>query len=267
MSLPLILTLVVVVPLVSAAILTVGSRSLLRGRPALLTNEGGSPALRAITACYSLTLAFVLASALTTFLSARQQTVNEADTVVAIGNLAPKLRPLAASVVLRELSCYADTVANKEFAKEQAGLDVPDDNVPLQRLYQCFPISTRRARRRLSITEAMLSAARSADHCPRQPDPRGPQFVARTAVVGRDRRRRRPRAGRRRSHGSRASLGSILRAHRRGGDRDRRARADRVAGSSVHRPAVDQREADESALAAVSQTSQKPYCVSTFLTG
>ncbi len=157
MSLPLVLTLIIVVPLVSAAILTLGSRRLLRGRPALLTNEGGSPALRAITACYSLTLAFVLASALSTFLSARQQTVNEADTVVALGNLAPQLRPLAAAVVLRELSCYADTVANKEFVQQKAGLDVPDDNQPLERLYRSLPNLNKAGQGTVSFTEAMLA--------------------------------------------------------------------------------------------------------------
>ena len=267
MSLPLILTLVVVVPLVSAAILTVGSRSLLRGRPALLTNEGGSPALRAITACYSLTLAFVLASALTTFLSARQQTVNEADTVVAIGNLAPKLRPLAASVVLRELSCYADTVANKEFAKEQAGLDVPDDNVPLQRLYQSLPNLNTAGQDTVSITEAMLTqlaalttARDSRIRAARNSLPvllwlvviggavvLGLAVAAVTVVE-------RPWAQFCVLTGGAAIVIGVL-----------------VLIASLDRPFTGQLSISEkpmkSALAAVSQTSQKPYCVSTFLTG
>ncbi len=157
MSLPLVLLLIVVVPLVSATVLTIGSRRLLRGRPALLSNEGGSPALRAITACYSLTLAFVLASALSTFLTARQQTVSEADTVVSLGNLAPQLPHPQSSVVLRELSCYADTVANREFPEEKAGLDVPDDNVPLERLYGALPNLNRTGQDTVTITEAMLA--------------------------------------------------------------------------------------------------------------
>jgi len=121
------------------AVLTTGVRRLFRGRTHLLTNEGGSPALRAITATYALLLAFVLATSLQSFQSARSQVVSEADTVVSLGNLAHLLPAPADQRVQRALACYADTVVTSEFPAMRAGTLLPDDDKALQQLYRALP--------------------------------------------------------------------------------------------------------------------------------
>ncbi len=92
MKLWVTITIIVAGSLILPALLTVGVRKGFPGRNHLLSNSGEiSPALRAITATYGLVLAFVLAASLQSFVAAQGRTVDEADSVVAIGNLARTL--------------------------------------------------------------------------------------------------------------------------------------------------------------------------------
>jgi len=139
MQLLLVVAGIVCASLALAAVLTLGVRRLFRGRTSLLTNEGGSPALRAITATYALLLAFVLATSLQSFQSARAQTVAEADTVVSLSNLALLLPAPSGHRVEQALTCYAFTVVNHDFPAMRAGGTVPDNDVPLEQIYRTLP--------------------------------------------------------------------------------------------------------------------------------
>jgi len=142
--------------LLVAAVLTIGVRRLFPGRTHLLTNEGGSPALRAITATYALLLAFVLATSLQSFQSARTQTVSEADTIVSLSNLALLLPAPSDHHVERALACYADTVANRDFPAMRSGATPPDDDTALHQLYRSLPNPDQAASSGAGITNAIL---------------------------------------------------------------------------------------------------------------
>jgi hypothetical protein len=157
MSPGLAIVVIIAGALVVSGAITLGINRLMPRRSALLSDHGGSPALRAITTTYALVLAFVLASSLQAFQSAREQTVAEANAVVSMGNLATRLAPRKRAPVLRELACYADRVANREFAALRAGSAVPDDNTPLDRLYRALPNLDRAGQTTISATEAMLA--------------------------------------------------------------------------------------------------------------
>lgn len=157
MSLTLAIVVIVAGALLIPAVLTLGINRLIPRREALLSNSGGSPALRAITASYVLVMAFVLASSLTSFQAARRQTVAEANAVVSIGNLATRLPPKARLPLLRELSCYADRVTNVEFPEVRAGKSLPDDNAPLERLYRLLPNLDHAGRTTVGTTGAILT--------------------------------------------------------------------------------------------------------------
>lgn len=157
MSLILAIVVIVVGALLIPAAFTLGINWLMPRREALLSNSGGSPALRAITAGYVLVMAFVLATSLTSFYAARRQTVAEADAVVSIGNLATRLPPNERLPLLRELSCYADRVANVEFPAIRAGNSLPDDNTPLERLYLLLPNLDRAGQTTITTTGAIMT--------------------------------------------------------------------------------------------------------------
>jgi hypothetical protein len=185
----------------------------------------------------------------------------------ALGNLAPQLRPLQAGVVLRELSCYADTVAKREFVELRAGTEPPDDNVPLERLYRSLPNLNKAGQDTVCFTEAMLTqlasltAARdSRIRAARNTLPALLWFVviggavilglavAAVTVVDRPWAQFCVLAG-----GAAIVIGVI------------------VLIASLEQPFSGQLSISEkpmkSALATVSQNAQKPYCVATPLTG
>lgn len=157
MSLTLAIVVIVAGALLIPALVTFGISRLIPRREPLLSNSGGSPALRAITASYVLVMAFVLATSLTSFQAARRQTVAEADAVVSIGNLATRLPLNERLPLLRELSCYADRVANVEFPEIQAGRSVRDDNTPLKRLYRLLPNLDHAGQTTISTTGAIMT--------------------------------------------------------------------------------------------------------------
>lgn len=136
MNLWVTITIIVAGALLIPALLTLGIRKAFPGREFILSNSGGSPALRAITAIYGLMLAFVLAASLQSFVAAQNQTVTEADAVVAIGNLARSLPTANGHQVQADLTCYARSVVNVEFPAIAAGnTSQPDDDSALLRLY------------------------------------------------------------------------------------------------------------------------------------
>lgn len=157
MSLGWAIVAIVAGPLLISAVLTLGINRLIPRREELLSSTGGSPALRAITASYVLVMAFVLASSLSSFQAAQQQTVAEANAVVSIGNLATRLTQSERLPVLRELSCYADKVANVEFPASRAGRSLPDDNAPLGRLYRALPNLDGAKQTKISTTNSILT--------------------------------------------------------------------------------------------------------------
>ena len=157
MSSALAIVVIVAGALLISGVITLAINRLRPRRGPVLSEHGGSPALRAITTIYALTLAFVLASSLQSFQTARQQTVAEANAVVSIGNLATRLPSTEQLPVLRELSCYADRVANHEFPTIRAGGSLPDDNTPLDRLYRVLPNLNQAGQSTVSATEAMLT--------------------------------------------------------------------------------------------------------------
>jgi hypothetical protein len=116
-------------------LLTLGFRRFFPGR--LLSNDGGSPALRAITATYTLTVAFVLAVALQFFVGAQQQATAEADTVVALSNLARTLPSPVGPRLNNDLACYAFTTVYDEYPRMANGsFTPPDQDAPLRAMYQ-----------------------------------------------------------------------------------------------------------------------------------
>jgi hypothetical protein len=142
MSLSLSLTIVVIVggAVVLAGTLTLGVRRIFPGRDRLLTDGGGSSALRAVTATYGLLLAFVLGASLTSFNTANQQTVAEADTVVSLSNLSQLLPTPDGPTFRTGLVCYASTVVNHEFpAMKNGDTSISDDDAALNHLYRVMP--------------------------------------------------------------------------------------------------------------------------------
>jgi hypothetical protein len=144
------------VAIASAAALTLGIRRLFPNRP-LLSNEGGSPALRALTAIYSLLIAFVLLTALQSFQNARQQTASEAGAVVSMANLATLAPQPSRSGVRKSLACYAETVVNSEFPAMRAGRAVPADDTVLENIYRALPNPASPPAATGGLTQAMLS--------------------------------------------------------------------------------------------------------------
>src|SRR5205823_4299752 len=67
------------------------------------------------------------------------QTIAEAGSVVALGNLANELPGGTGAPLRRGLACYGYTVAYHDFPAASAGTPLPDDNRPLRRLYQVLP--------------------------------------------------------------------------------------------------------------------------------
>jgi hypothetical protein len=86
-----------------------------------------------------LILAFVLGATLQAYLAANQQTVNEADTLVALDNLSYRLAPSDGTILRDGLACYANVVVNQEFPALKAGEAVPTDERHLIRLYRDLP--------------------------------------------------------------------------------------------------------------------------------
>ena len=123
--------------LVAATILTWGIRFVFRGRDRLLSNDGGSPALRALTATYGLIVAFVLGVSLQFFMGAGQQTSAEADSVVILSNLADVLHSPTGPGLDRDLVCYARAVVYQEFPAMKAQDYTPlADDAPLLAMYR-----------------------------------------------------------------------------------------------------------------------------------
>jgi hypothetical protein len=94
-----LLVLALLAALAVAAIITAGTRYVFGERTRLVSDDGGSPALRAITVVYALALAFVLETSLQFFNNAKQQTEAEADTVTALANLSRALPDTNESLV------------------------------------------------------------------------------------------------------------------------------------------------------------------------
>ena len=141
------LTIVVIVggSLAISGVLTLGIRRLFPARERLLSGDGGSPALRALTATYGLLLAFMLGASLQSYQAAQQQTVSEADTVVSLNNLTLLLPGPTSTTFRSGLACYASTVINREFPAMRAANKAPlDDDSALTRLYREVPQSARR---------------------------------------------------------------------------------------------------------------------------
>jgi hypothetical protein len=124
----------------AAGVITVGTRYIFRGRARLLSGDGGSPALRAMTTVYALSLAFVLATSLQSFQSTSQQTNAEAYTVVALGNLSHSLPSPNGDEFRTALVSYAKGVINREFPAMASRQFQPlDDNAALLTLYRALP--------------------------------------------------------------------------------------------------------------------------------
>lgn len=157
MSIWLTVAVIVAGALAIAGILTVGIRRIFRGRDRLLSADGGSPALRALTATYGLLLAFVLGASLQSFQSAQHNAVSEADAVVALSNLTHVL-PASSGVPLRSgLACYASTVVHREYPALQSGSSVPpDDGAPLERLYGYVPSLNGADPRAVAVTQTIM---------------------------------------------------------------------------------------------------------------
>ncbi len=140
-----------------AGALTLGIRRLFPGRERLLSGDGGSPALRALTATYGLLLAFMLGASLQSFQAAQQQTVSEADTVVSLNNLS-ELFPVSSSDTFRSsLECYASTVVYREFPAMRSGNRTPlDDDSALTRLYRDVPLGSSANPRTEATTQSVM---------------------------------------------------------------------------------------------------------------
>jgi Protein of unknown function (DUF4239) len=132
-----LLLLAVLAAVAVAAVITTTIRYVFRGRARLLSGDGGSPTLRAITTVYALSLAFVLATSLQSFYSTLQQTNAEADTVVALGNLSRTLPSPTGELLRKTLMSYANTVITREFpAMESRHFQPLDDDTALVDLYR-----------------------------------------------------------------------------------------------------------------------------------
>ena len=157
MSVWLAILVIVVGSVVLAGGLTLGVRRLFRGKERLLSSDGGSPALRALTATYGLLLAFMLGASLQSFQAAQQQTVAEADTVVSLNNLA-QLFPDSSSHHFRSsLECYATAVVYREFPAMRSGNRSPlDDDSALVRLYHDVPFTSSTNVRETATTQTIM---------------------------------------------------------------------------------------------------------------
>jgi hypothetical protein len=119
-----------------AALLTISIRYVFRGRDRLLSGDGGSPALRAMTTVYALALAFVLATALQSFQNTTQQANAEANSVIALGHFSQVLPSPAGEQLRAGLVSYANTVINREFPAMESGSIPAHDNVALTSMYR-----------------------------------------------------------------------------------------------------------------------------------
>ncbi len=141
--------------MVAAATVTLGYRALFGGGTRLLSNDGGSPALRAITAIYGLILAFMLAASLQSYGAAQTQVTAEADSVVAMGNLSLILPAPVSTKLHNDLACYARVVVNREFPAMTAHNYQPlDDDRPILAMYGTLSAAQRAGQ----VTSADLSA-------------------------------------------------------------------------------------------------------------
>jgi hypothetical protein len=119
-----------------AALLTASVRYIFRDRDRLLSGDGGSPALRAMTTVYALALAFVLATSLQSFQNATQQANAEANSVIALGHFSQVLPSPAGEQLRAGLVSYANSVINREFPAMEAGVIPAHDNAPLASMYR-----------------------------------------------------------------------------------------------------------------------------------
>jgi hypothetical protein len=157
MSLWLTIVVILVGSAVLAAVLTLGIRRLFRTRDRLLTGDGGSPALRALTATYGLLLAFMLGASLQSYQGAQQQTVSEADTVVSLNNLAGLLPGSASQRFRSSLECYASSVVYQEFPAMRSGSSAPlDDDSALIQLYRDVPAVSAQDGRSEATTQTVM---------------------------------------------------------------------------------------------------------------
>jgi hypothetical protein len=139
-----LLVLALLAALAVAAIITAGTRYVFGERTRLVSDDGGSPALRAITVVYALALAFVLETSLQFFNNAKQQTEAEADTVTALANLSRALPSPTGTQLRAELASYSSTVINREFpAMESGSVQIPDTNESLVHMYRTLAITNR----------------------------------------------------------------------------------------------------------------------------
>lgn len=118
-----------------AAILTVGIRYVFRGRDRLLSGDGGSPALRAMTTVYALALAFVLATSLQSFQSTSQQANAEANSVIALGHFSRVLPSPTGDQLRAELVSYGNTVVTREYPAMASGLVPAHDSPALASMF------------------------------------------------------------------------------------------------------------------------------------
>ncbi len=147
---------IVAVSIAIGAILTLGVRRAFGERERLLSNDGGSPALRAITATYALLLAFVLVVSLQSFENARQKSVTEADAVVSLSNSTLLLPAPSRKHVGRALACYAQTVVDREFPTMATGRPVSDDDAALKAIYTSLPNPTHAPAAQTSVETVFL---------------------------------------------------------------------------------------------------------------
>jgi hypothetical protein len=118
-----------------AALITAAIRYVFRGRGRLLSGDGGSPALRAMTTVYALALAFVLATSLQSFQNTSQKANDESSAVIALGNFSRALPSSTGDQLRAELVSYATTVVTREFPAMESGYQPADNNAALTSMY------------------------------------------------------------------------------------------------------------------------------------
>jgi hypothetical protein len=118
-----------------AAVLTASIRYLFRGRARLLSGDGGSPALRAMTTVYALALAFVLATSLQSFQNTSQNANAEANSVIALGHFSQVFPSPTGEQLRAGLVSYANTVVRREYPAMQSGVIPAHDNAALASMY------------------------------------------------------------------------------------------------------------------------------------
>lgn len=121
--------------------LTASLRYLFRGRARLLSGDGGSPALRAMTTVYALALAFVLATSLQSFQNTQQNANAEANSVIALGHFSQVLPSPTGDQLRAGLVSYANEVITEEYPAMQSGVVPPHDNAALSSMYRTLAIA------------------------------------------------------------------------------------------------------------------------------